>query len=204
MSKQRQAEETIQLSIRLVVKDEKGRVLEDTGRKKSHSFVIQFLEFFYAMLGFAVDGATNYYATDTSGAESYFYKGNTWAEQNFRVDAGVGDHEWGIVVGTGIAALSNTDHKLATQLTEGVGAGNITHGAMDMGTTGIVGTAVELDLIRAFTNNTGTPITVREAALYSRSYVDDDYHCLIRDLTGAITIPHLCSLTAYYTLKTTV
>lgn len=204
MSKQRQAEETIQLSIRLVVKDKKGRVLEDTGRKKSHSFVIQFLKFFYAMLSFDVDGATNYSATETSGVAGYLYKGNVWADKNFRVDAGVGDHEWGIVVGTGIAALSNTDIRLATQLTEGVGAGNITHGAMDMGTTGIVGAAVEMDLIRAFTNNTGSPITVNESGLYCRHYTDDDYFCLIRDLTGAITIPHLCSLTVYYTLRTTV
>ncbi|GAH62887.1 unnamed protein product, partial [marine sediment metagenome] len=126
MSEQKQKEDPIQLLLRTVVRDPDGKTLHDSGRNPAKSFVIQFLQFFSAMLGFDVDGATNYNATDTSGVAGYLYKGNAWASLNFRVDAGVGVDEYGIVVGTGETAPTNTDHKLETQLTEGVGGGNIT------------------------------------------------------------------------------
>ena len=201
MKKEKKSNE-VQLLIRLVVRDPDGKILSDTGQKPSKSFVIQFLEFIYGLF----DGAAVIDATDVDNAENYIYWGGREADLQLHVLAPINTSIYGIVVGTGDTAETNTDYKLDVQLTEGVGAGNITHGAMVVGTTAVVGANVDLLLNRAFPNNTGSTITVKEAGLYTElEFVPFKYHCIIRDVLGTpIDIPDLCALTVYYTLRTTV
>lgn len=205
----------IQLLIRAVVTDPDGKVLSDTGEKPSKSYVIQFLEFIYALMQTA--SASLYRATDVAGAEEIIYISSTvgnvaYASLNhFRLDAAINNAYYGIVVGTGNTAVGNTNYKLVTQLTEGIGAGNITHGVMIIGTTAVVGANVDLELKRAFTNNTGSTITVKEAGIYvywgynTGGATTQSHHCIIRDvLASTIDVPDKCSLTVYYTYRTTV
>ncbi|HUW46257.1 MAG TPA: hypothetical protein VMW50_10750 [Dehalococcoidia bacterium] len=192
----------VQLLIRTVVKDPEGKVLSDIGQKPSKSFVIQFLEF----LRFLFHGAaTSKLATDTDGLERGIYRTTEACSATFFADAGVNESLWGIVVGTGDTAETNTDYKLDTQLGEGAGAGQITHGAMTIGITAVVGANVDLELKRAFTNNTGSAIIVKEAGVYVRcSYAVVEF-CIVRDvLLASINVPDRCSLSVYYTLRTTV
>ena len=190
----------VQLLLRAVVKDPEGKVLSDTGQKPAKSFVIQFLEFIGAM--FKGDNAP---ATDVSGAETIIFWAADYCEKNFRCIGPINNSNYGIVVGTGDTAATNTDNKLETQLTEGVGAGNITHGVMVFVATAVVGANVDMELKRAFTNNTGSAITVKEAGLYCEESAHGYYHCLIRDvLSPAVDVPDRCSLTVYYTIRTTV
>jgi len=191
----------VQLLIRAVVRDPDGKVLSDTGRKPAKSFVLQFLEFIYAM------GARAFYqATGVAGTEVYLYAPTTACIEQFEIDGGVNIDYIGIVVGTGDTAEDNADYALATQLTEGVGAGNITHGAMDIGTAAVVATNVDMELKRAFTNLTGDTITVKEAGLYCWQLAQmSRRHMLIRDvLSSAVEVPDKCSLTIIYTVRTTV
>jgi len=191
----------VQLLIRCVVRDPAGKTIQDTGERPSRSFVIQFLEFIYGMFR-----GVSRNATATDGSEDYYYRiGESLAEQ-FRGDAGVNNGTHGIVVGTGFTAVTNADYKLETQLTQGAGAGNITHGAMVFEATAVVGANVDLVLKRAFTNATGDPITVKEAGLYvTFTHVGTFYFCIIRDVLAAgIDVPDKCSLTVYYTIRTTV
>jgi len=196
----------VQLLLRAVVKDPDGKILSDTGQKPAKSFLIQFLEFFRCLF----DGI-NEAATDVFGAEEYIYNqgGSYQADKVFLANAPINDSDAGIVVGIGDTAETNTDHKLETQLTEGIGAGNITHGEVVIETTAVVGANVDLEAKRSFPNNTGETITVKEAGIYSRIIrptAPNKFHCIIRDVLDApgIDVPDMCSLTVYYTFRTTV
>lgn len=191
----------IQLLVQAIVRDPNGKVLSDTGRKPTKSYVIQFLEYVYAV----GDGPTSFDATDTVGGEVWIYFGTWPAGELLTIDAPIHTSTHGIVVGTGDTAETNIDHKLETQLTEGTGAGQITYGVQVIGTAGVVGANVDLELKRSFTNNTGSTITVKEAGLYAKLSTVDNYHCLLRGVfaTG-IDVPDKCSLTVIYTLRTTV
>jgi len=192
----------IQLLLRAVVRDPDGKVLSDTGQKPAKSFLIQFLEALWCLL-YLTNEAFN--ATNTVGGEGQLYFGGFPCTKNLRVDAVAAEDRWGLVVGTGDTAETNTDYALETQLTEGLGAGDISHGATVIGTAAVVGANVDLEIKRPFTNLTGSAITVKEAGLYSASGDETFFHCLVRDVfPGPVDVPNYCSLTVYYTLRTTV
>jgi len=198
--KEKEKGSQVQLLVRAVVTSPDGKVLYDTGEKKSKSFVIQFLEFFYGLFR----GIT-FNATAVGGGERNITNVLWFCEKAFRLEAGVGVATYGIVVGTGTSPVTNTDFKLDTQLGEGTGGGQITHGAMIVGTTAVVGSNVDLETKRTFTNSTGSTITVRECGAIIRGDTADDRHLIIRDLFGTpVDVPDKCSITVYYTFRTTV
>lgn len=189
----------VQLLLRMVVRDPEEKIISDTGKKKARSFLIQFLEFLY---GFP--STTIYRATATNGTEQNYVYGTYVCDGVFNVNAAVADYKFGVVIGTGDTAESNTDYALANQLTEGVGAGNISHGAVSFTGTAVVGANVDLEVKRAFTNATGSTITVKEAGVYV-GLADTYFHCIIRDvLAASVEVPDKCSLTVIYTIRTTV
>ncbi|GAI85333.1 unnamed protein product [marine sediment metagenome] len=189
----------IQLLLRAVVRDPDGKIISDTGEKPARSFVIQFLEFFYGLFrGITVN------ATQTDGGEGYIYRNINSCDIHLVVDAGVGVSKNGVVVGTGDTPATNIDNKLETQLTEGVTAGKISHGAVVITAAAVVGANVDLTITRAFTNNTGSNIIVKEAGLYC-IWSTAQQHCLVRDVLGTpVETPDKCSLTVIYTVRTTV
>lgn len=189
----------MQLLLRLVVTDPNGKVLTDTGQKPSKSFVIQWLEAIY----YIFDGIepTN---TCILGTEERMVRTGVTLTSQCKTNAPINDDEYGIVAGTGDTAVDNEDYKLATQLTEGVGVGNITHGAM-VHETVVIDTYVSWEMKRPFTNNTGSLITVKEVGTYTKQANTSPYpsHCIIRDVLGTpVDVPDKCSLTAYYTWRT--
>lgn len=191
----------VQLRIRMVVRDPDGKVIQDTGEKPSQSFVIQFLEYIYHLFNAPALGL----ATDKVNTEQKIYRGAEAMSNFFRVKAGVNVSMYGLVVGTGDTAEDNVDYKLATQLTEGATAGKITHGGTISVTTAVVGANVDLVLKRAFTNNTGSTITVKEAGMYVNNAWETKQHCIVRDvLAASVEVLDKCSLTLYYTFRTTV
>jgi len=191
----------VQLLIRAVVKDPDGKVLSDTGQKPAKSLVIAFLKFVSCLLGEYTE------ARSVSDDVMPIYTGGYDCSETFRANAGVTTSSWGIVVGTndGPTAEDNENFVLDTQLTHGVGPGNITYGAMVVGVPAVVGANVDTELIRAFTNNTGVAIDVKEAGIYvfSNLFTPRTF-LIIRDVFGAIEVPDKCSLAIHYTLRTTV
>lgn len=192
----------VQLLIRCVVRDPDGKIITDTGRKRSKSFLLQCLRFIYPLF----DGLASYTAKTTAGDYTNIYYGTYALSWFLRLVAGVNNSAYGLVVGTGDTAETNTDYKLQTQLTEGTGAGNITHGVVTVGAPAVVGANVDLEILREFANNTGSTITVKEAGLYVTSaLVPTRMHCIVRDVLPApVEVPDKCSVTVYYTMRTTV
>lgn len=197
--KEKKKSHGVQLLIRTVVKDTEGKVVSDTGQKPSKSFLQQFLKFFYGL--FRGQDQT---AADITGVARNIIENSGSSVIHFFIDAEVNISTHGIVVGTGDTAPTNADYKLETQLTEGVGAGQITHHAVTIENAAVVGANVDLETKRSFVNNTGSAITVKEAGIYTRWQANWS-HCIIRDvLPGPVTVPDKCSLAVYYTLRTTV
>lgn len=186
----------IQLLIRSIVKDPDGNVVSDSGDRPARSFTLQFLEFIQAMF----TGVTKDATTIDNAEEKIWYNIGDIFSWGFLASTYFDDV--GIVVGTGDTAPTNTDYKLETRLTHGVGAGDISHGTMDIGSAAEVGPNVDLPLRRAFTNLTGSSIVVKEAGIYLRNV--SFIHCIARDLVVGGTLPNLYSLTIIYTVRTTV
>lgn len=190
----------VQLLLRAVVKDPDGKIISDTGKKPAKSFVIQFLEFIYALQSGVATTAT---ATD--GTEDMIYTINQPSTEIFNIKAPINEDGYGIVVGTGDTPVTNTDYVLETQLTEGLGVGNITHGEQVVGTAAVVGANVDLEITRTFINDTGSNITVNEAGVYVMIVAMTFIHCILRDIiAGGVVLPDKCSLTIIYTMRTTV
>lgn len=193
----------VQLLLRLEVRDAQGRLISNTGNIKSKSFVIQWLEGVYSIFrGIAFN------ATDINNAETEINNGGGYGLSScLWIQAGVDNGTYGIVIGTGTNAVTNTDYRLQTKIAQGAGAGQMSHGAMIFVTTAIVGANVDFVTKRTFTNNSGAQITVNEAGTYTYNagHVAHPVHCIIRDkLAVGVDVPDKCSLTVYYTWRTTV
>lgn len=192
----------VQLLIRAVVRDPEGKVIKDTGQGPARSFVLQFLQW----IG-AVFDSLGTQVTDVNGVNKYIYHP---IRDNYEMNTilSLGNASlYGTVVGTGDTAADNTDYALEAQIVEGAEAGELTHGAQAIEAVAVVGSNVDLELKRSFTNNSGDTITVKEAGIYCRSKQNgtQGYHMLVRDvLGGGAEVPDKCSLTVYYTLRTTV
>ena len=126
---------------------------------------------------------------DTAGNSKTPTANNT---RFLRTDAAINIDTHGIVVGTGSTAVAMTDTKLVTQIAQGSGSGQLTHGIMQAFTVDAVGASTPryVNLARGFQNNSGAAITVSEAGLYGQHQCSDGTRnfCVCRDLI-TFTIP---------------
>lgn len=186
----------VQLLLRAVVRDPDGKVISDTRQNPARSFLIAFLQ---AVRGLLNPG--NYLITDVDGV-GWGLIDSTGLSGQFKINAPLNEGDYGIVVGTGDTAVTSTDIALETKIAQGTGAGTLIHGEVVVDEAGVVGANVDLEISRAFTNQSGGAITVKETGLYAEK---GHQFCIIRDiLPGPVDIPDMCSLTVYYTVRTTV
>ena len=125
----------------------------------------------------------------------------------FRATAAAGDATQGITVGTGTGAVAPSDNKLGTQIAHGTGAGQLSYGGMGFGSVSTTTTQTKLTMSRAFTNNSGSTITIQEIGLYA-CFMDSGntlrIFCLIRDLVaGGQAVLNGSTVTATVTLALT-
>jgi len=176
-----------------------GKIRFDTHLRESHSFVFQFLQ----MLQGCFRAATSITGIIDVGGTSRTFSKTYWDSYAFIVvNAGVGISTYGIVVGSGTAAESNTDIALDTQIAHGVGAGQLQYGVHSYVATQVVGANVDYEVNRMFINASGGSVTINEIGIYS--YSSGFYACIVRDLTGGIIVPNGESIIVRYTLRTTV
>lgn len=124
---------------------------------------------------------------------------------NLSVNQGAGSSSFGPVIGTSAQAVTLADYKLVAQITHGVGAGQMQHGATAFIAPFTTGNTRRYQITRVYTNNSGSDITVREAALYAMGGATPWFFCLVRDVLGSpVTVSHTQALTLQYQLDTTV
>lgn len=187
---------------RITLTDRNGKVVFDSGLVSSDSLVIGFLQHLYG--AFISGNAT---IKDTGGTDRSVEEPTASTYNRFRIDAVDDNDNFGIVVGTGITAESNIDHKLATQIAHGTGAGQLDYGSHGFTAPSVVGSSVDMIVSRTFLNSSGAEISVTEIGIYchSESSATAWYFCLLRDvLTSAQAVPNGQTITVQYTIRTTV
>jgi len=191
----------IETYYRILKHDPEGRLVKDTGLLPSHSYVIQFLEFFEG-----VWSVTDKNATDVTGAESVLVDVSDNFSGFMYVNAGAGVDTHGVVVGTnaGTTAEDNENFALDTKIADGAGGGQLGYQAVTFVATRVVGPNVDLDISRVFVNTSGGTITVKEIGIIGLNAMDTKYHLHLRDVVSDEPVDNAESLTVVYVLRTTV
>ncbi len=188
---------------RILKHDPEGQLVKDSGLIPSGSYVIQFLELIRSIIANA-----DKTATDVDGAESTLMDISDLAQTKGRVNAGAGDDTYGIVVGTNAGATveDNENYALDTKiLHSAVGAaGELNYQAVTFIAPRVVATNIDFDLSRAFLNETGSTITVKEIGIICKNSQDTKYFLLLRDVVSDEDVLDGHTLTVVYTLRTTV
>ena len=189
------------MKVTVEVKDETGMLIAS---KKGRSWVHAFLEHLYAVMFVSTRSVK-----DTAGASRTIpdFHDTTHIHRPFlELSAGSGVTSFGIVVGTSTQAVAPGDHTLISQIAEGTGAGQLSHGGTTSTVPYTTATKTEMTISRTFTNNSGATITVNEVGLYSRTRDTTDvlrFFCIERALL-TFTIENGTSKTVTYTITSTV
>lgn len=128
------------------------------------------------------------------------------SQNSYWAKAPLNNSIYGIVLGTDATAVDITDHQLAAQIHNGVGAGQMVHNAMVIdGTITIADPDAYFEFYRNFNNNSGGSISVRETGLYCKANITavSYYFCIVRDVPTLITVPDGGGCYVKYTAKIT-
>lgn len=185
---------------RMLQHDSDGNLVKDSGLLPSHSYVLQFLQMIEALFN-----RISKNAKDVDGGSTAIITAATAIQNRGRVDGATGDDTHGIVVGTnaGSTPEDNENYKLDTKILHSATgeAGKLNYRNVSFVAPVDVGGNVDLDITRAFLNESGSTITVKEIGIIS---VGVAYHLLLRDIVTDEAVPDGNTLTVVYTLRTTV
>lgn len=127
-----------------------------------------------------------------------------WNQTGMSITAGVANGSYGIVVGTGTAAISLDAYKLDTIIAHGSGSGQLYYQAMAVTQPAKpTGSMYRSVFIRELTNLSGGSITVNEVGLYGThgSY----YYVLARDLVSpGVAILDRATMSVTYRMETSI
>ena len=127
----------------------------------------------------------------------------------FSIKAGGEDDSFGIVVGSGDEPFDKDDYCLSSKISNGTGSGQLVYGAVTIEDINISDTEASFRVSRAFTNNSGADVVVKEIGIVGYCYHKDDptvyTNCkflFLRDvLSTPVTIVDGARLTVRYTFK---
>lgn len=183
----------IQLHYEIETRDEKGN-LEYYRKKKAKSWTKWLIVEMQAQ-------ALNVGATVTDNLN--IGRGLTAGIYQLVANAASGVDAYGIQVGSNATAPVIGDVQLNTKIVNGVGANQLQYGACSIGAVITAAPNVSYNIGRAFTNSSGSGITVRETGI--SFHVDNGYNVLnIRDTPTAFTINNGSTSTVTYTITTTI
>ena len=181
-----------------VVRDQKGKVISRE-RRKSRSIVRGWADMLYVLLA-----NVSWAIKLTNGTSPLVYSTDA---SNLRMTAAIAEDDRSLVVGSGDTAVTISDYAMETKIAEGAGAGQLNHQATTVNASIVAAPHCGFIIERAFTNNSGGDVTVREAGIHvsARLAAGTGYVLAIRDVLGvAQVIPNGGSLSINYTLRVTV
>ena len=188
---------------RILMHDPDGNLVKDTGLIPSGSYVIQFLELMESLFNI-----TNKNAKDVNAASSQIITTSADVNTKGRVDGAIGDDTHGIVVGTnaGSTPEDNENYRLDTKILHSATgeAGKLNYRNVTFVPPYELSGNIDLDISRAFLNETGSTITINEIGIICKNTSLSVYHLLLRDVVAAENVPDGNTLTVVYTLRTTV
>lgn len=186
---------SIGLFYQLTVTDKNGKVVRKTRMRRSKSFCIAFLQMIQAQCAMSatVDIKDILGASETVTALAYM----------FEMAVGATEDTYGMLLGTGTTPATNLDYVMETKIAHGGAATQLEYGSQSEIAAAEVGANVDYQLIRSFTNTSGSTIQVTEAGLYQYMKAVK-YAMTIHDVFTAVPVADGETITATYTLRTTV
>ena len=172
----------IKIDIRAILTDQSGKIVKRYPWKRANSLLKTFIQILMALFSQTAQTITNTAGAGIStAAHAAILKTNATSETTY-----------GIVIGTGTAAVAMTDYKLATQVTA-----SITHGTPSFAVENPDASTWRVAISRAFTNNAGTTLNVTEVGLYVSNTGTGYFHCIDRTLYS-VAVPSTVTLTLTY------
>jgi len=183
----------------VIVRDKYGRVIARQ-KRKAHSYLVAYSQLLYIAMD-EPGGSQNIVNTDgvTRNATAHY--------ETFNMNGTAGNALLGIRVGLGNTPVDISDFVLATPITEGVGAGQLSHLASTITNPTVAAGESAFTIARVMVNGSGGTITVREIGIYSQTgnTLPARYCCVVRDvLVGEVSIPDGGSITVTYTIRVVV
>jgi len=128
----------------------------------------------------------------TSGSDD---SGNNQAN-TFGVNAGSGDSNYGIVVGSGSTAVDIcNDYALENKL-------DLDYSGVTIENTTCESGIIEIAIKRDITNNSGSDVTINEVGLYCHGKTTSYFHCIDRTvLVESVTLQNEQTMKVTYKLK---
>lgn len=122
---------------------------------------------------------------------------------SYYINCAIGEN-FGFLVGSGDTAPTMDDYQLATMITHGTGAGQLSHQALDnIDTKSTTGQVTSFRIGRTFTNGSGGDVTVREMGMAFRHTASTNRVLFMRKLTGNLVIPDAGALQVQQRFATT-
>lgn len=184
-------------SVAWVQRDPRGRIVS-RGKLPFHSFLTQYYNMLYVLMGGSSGVANTNSVTDTAGAVKVL--GNNLTGENIlgtQDPAGAGTIGIGIQVGTGSAANSASTYGLTTPIANGVSSGQLVLGSMSI-VPPSGSSPLTMTFARTFTNSSGGTIGITEIMLAAWwGFV----FALTRDTFAALNVTNGNSITFTITLS---
>jgi hypothetical protein len=150
----------------------------------------------------ATDGSSQTVWTEWYTGGVYYGGGTPMA-----MGAGDNDSSFGVVVGSGTTPVSPDNYNLSSQIPHGTGTGQLDYDTHVVRSS-YSNTSSYIEILRSFTNRSGSNVIVNEVGLIARSFWEDSLvkqnikYLIARDvLPGPILVPDSASLTVRYRIS---
>jgi len=199
----------IKVDLELEVRDKDGKLIEFK-KQESHSFLRAFIHFLRAIL--TPSGTDSTPDTGNTSRTILFTGTLTTPSTVFQLltfHGASGDATKGIVVGTSETAVIITQVALGSQIAHGSSSGQLNHGTCTWDAVVLDTTIGKFNLVRTFSNASGSAITVNEVGIYGGIKDTGNAErtfCIARDIiSGGVSVPNGSTLTVRYipTISTT-
>jgi len=110
----------------------------------------------------------------------------------------------GLVVGSGLNAVTINDYQLQTKIAHGITAGTLQYGASTVALPSFTTTTGTIIVTRVFSNGSGNTITINEIGIYAFCNNSSRYFCVARDIPTPIVLANGEQLTLNYTIGVTI
>jgi len=182
------------LFYRYTIKDKDGKVLVSTPNYRSHSFVLQFIQWLYQKMG-AVKTVSYKSTTGTIVAIN-------WNSGLMTLDSSATTTTYGIQVGTGTTATTIGDYVIETLIAHGTSSGQLQYSATTLAQPSSTSNTTSYIVTRVFSNASAGSITVNEITLVAN--LSSNRYMWARDVVTPIIVGVGEQLTIDYTMQTNV
>jgi len=191
----------LNLLINRTITDKNGKIIKEYKTRQCRSFVQNFLKHlsFAFAHAYTVDPDPKN-IDDTGGTGRACVWSAEAANSHLAVEAPATNSNYGIRIGTGTTPPTVTDHTLETPIAHGAGATQMEHGATSVGDPSEAAGTVSFSITRAFVNNSGGTIVVKEVGLIIETH-NTWYFLLLKDAVSD-SVAHGQTYTVTYTLQT--